>query len=183
MFNELKKLVFIFSLLILSIFSCGSYLLYKSYLSSYKSNFRAYVNANEKNVNSSVIHISPSDLYINSNRIIWEDENKEIIFDGILYDIVSMKNEGGKVILTVISDEQEEEIKKEFSENFKGNADSKTNNSFKLLKQFLALKYISNDDLFEINSNQIINEYQTDRALKLVSVFISTETLPPNQFI
>lgn len=183
MFIALKNVVIIFIFFIISLFSCGSYLLYKTYLCSYKSNFRTYINANKKNVNHSIICITPSELYVNSNRIIWEDENKEVIYDGVLYDIVNMKYEGGKVILTAVSDEQEQEIKKQFAENFEENSNSKTNSSLKLLKQFLALKYTSNDDLLKINSHQILNEYQTDPVFKLEPVFISTETLPPNQFV
>lgn len=179
----MRKLTLIFIFSILSIFSCGSYLLYKSYLCSYKSNFREYININKKNVSHSTIRITPSELYVNSNRIIWEDENKEVVYDGVLYDVFNIKCQNGQVVLTLISDTQEQEIKKQFAENFKENSSNQTHNSLKLLKQFLGLKYISNDDVLKINSSQILNEYQMGLALTLVSVFISTETLPPNRFV
>src|SRR5688572_12023512 len=104
MFTALKKTITIFLFTLISIFSCGSYLIYKSYLHSYKSDFKAYINSNKKDIKLSTILINPSELYVNSKTIIWEDENKEVIHKGVLYDIVSIKNQNGKVVLFALSD-------------------------------------------------------------------------------
>lgn len=183
MFTALKKTVTIILFSLISIFSCGSYLIYKSYLYSYKSDFKAYINTNKKDIKLSTILISPSELYVNSKTIIWEDENKEVIHQGVLYDIVSIKNQNGKVVLFALSDCKEQEFKKQFAENFNESSSKSTGNTLKLLKQFLALKYVSSDASLVFNNTSILNEYKRGSCFKPEPVFISTETLPPNLFV
>src|SRR6201988_4861 len=107
MFITLKKSVNILLLIIISILSCSTFFIYKTYLHAYKSEVRSFINQGVDTNCTSIISINPSDLYVSTNNITWEDENKEVIYRGTLYDVVSVKNENGKVILTVISDSQE----------------------------------------------------------------------------
>lgn len=180
MFIIVKKIACIVLFIITSVLSSGCFLIYSGYLCHYKSDIRRCIDADRRSINKSVISINPSELYIDSKTISWEDGNKEIVYKEVLYDIVNVKNEKGKVILTVVSDIQEQELKKQISESIDDNLSTPTNNSLKLLKQFLAFKYISDNDLLLLRQNSISEKYRMNYDVKIVPVFINTETLPPN---
>lgn len=183
MFIALKKSVNIFLLLIIAVLSCGSFFIYYTYLYAYKAEVRKFINHNADKNCTSVISINPSELYVNTKNITWEDENKEIIYKGVLYDIVNIKNGKGKVFITAISDIQEQEIKKQFSDNFEEMASNQTKNPLKLLKQFFALKYISSNETLELKQYLLISDYQIAETLKLKPIFLTVEIIPPNKFV
>lgn len=155
-----------------------------SFLSSYKKEFRAYLSVNKENLHTSEISINPNELYKNSKHIIWEDDNKEIVYNGVLYDVVSVQNNKKNVILTVFSDTQEENIKKQFAANYDDESNKTTNKPMKLLKQFLTLKYLSQTSDFintPATTDIIINN--KDYPFYLSEGFLTQETPPPNFFI
>lgn len=149
----------------------------------YKREVRNYIKQNTNHNNTSIILINPSELYINTKNITWEDENKELVYNGILYDIVNIKNQNGKVLIAAISDMRELEIKREFAENFSGKSEGHSHHSLKLLKQFLALKYLSSDESLELQNNLMAVHYQINGGFKPESGFVAIETLPPNYFV
>jgi hypothetical protein len=176
-----KKLISIFLIVFIVVFSLGGFLIYSAYLSSYKSSYKTFIKKEQSNLYLNKLSINPSELYVNSKTIIWEDGNKEIIKDGNLYDIISVDFENGKVTLTVISDNKELELKKQFTHFFKEDYSQPSNNLAKLLKQFFCLKFLStiavavNSKLF----NSTIS-YTPYFLLKIKSVFLILEVPPPN---
>jgi hypothetical protein len=169
----------IFTLIIISVFSAGSFFIYSGYLASYKANYKAFIN--KKNVLATKISINPSQLYTNSNTLVWEDDNKEVVFNGVLYDVVSISSNKGKVVLTVLSDLEELEIKKNFASTFDVHSDQSTSNPIKLLKQFFALKYLNDMNAsFELCSPKDIQLSYTEYSFSIQAVFLSKETLPPS---
>jgi hypothetical protein len=178
----LKKTALILSVMLIVVFSTGSFFVYKCFLQSYKKEFKSYISLNKKTTATTIIKINPSQLFTNSNTITWEDENKEVIYNGILYDIVYIENKKGKVYLTVVSDFQETELKKQFASIYSVNSNSSTKNPFDLLKQFLALKTIFQNSETYINPFPIkcfsIKNYST--LFKLQTIVLNQETPPPD---
>ena len=177
----MKRVSIIFSFILITVFSTGSFFLHKSYLKSYKKEFKSFIFKNKKKANYSTIKINPSELYTNSKTIIWEDENKEVIYKGVLYDIVCMKTIGVKVELTVVSDEQEMKLKKQFASLFDIDSNKTTKDPFDLLKSFFALKYIATSSSANIcNYELVLNTTHTYRVFKISKGFNSQTNPPPN---
>lgn len=177
----MKKITIIFSFFLISVFSVGSYFLHKLYLKNYKKEFKSYVFKYKKESAFTIIDINLGELYINSIAITWEDDNKEVIYQGILYDIVSIEISVRKIRLTVVSDKQEMELKKQFASAYDINSNSTTKNPFDLLKNFFALKYIVNNSEIEFN-NSIANYVSPNTYLlfQIKTMVIYQETPPPD---
>lgn len=161
----------------------GSYFLHQLYLKSYKREFKAYVSNHKEQKAFSTITINPSELYSNSTKIIWEDEYKEVVYKGILYDVVKVNGKGLTVELIVVSDQQEMELKKHFAMMYDVNTREKTKGPFDLLKNFLALKYIASCP--DINFSNIV--FSVDNlylaySFQINSTIIYLETPPPQFF-
>jgi len=162
------------------VLSTGSYVVSKLYLNSYKKDFKAYIFKNKKTISYTKIEIIKNQLYKNSKNLVWEDENKEIVYCGHLYDIVDIQIVNEKVVLTVVSDKQEMNLKKQFASIYNENDIKNTNQSSKLLKHFLALKCIntSNVELELLKDNVLKNPF-IDIEYKTINMFLSQETPPP----
>jgi hypothetical protein len=176
----LKKLTIIITLFLITVLTTGSYVVSKLYLNSYKKDFKAFVFKNKQVITLTKIEISKNQLYKNSKNLVWEDENKEVVFNGNLYDIVDIQLVNKKVILTVVSDKQEMNLKKQFASIYTENDFKNTNQSSKLLKQILSLKCVCNNDVFEfINGTYVISFFQSNRFVIQTGVQC-VETPPPN---
>lgn len=157
--------------------------MHKCYLSSYKKEFKSFISQNKKTTATTIIQINPSELYTNSNSVIWEDENKEVIYKGVLYDVIHMENKNGKVLLTAVSDFQETKLKKQFASTYDVNSEPSTKNPFELLKQFLTLKTIISSlnttiQLFPVSNFSL----QKTVSFYLCTIVLNQETPPPNFF-
>ncbi len=161
----------------------GSYFLHQLYLKSYKKEFKAYISKYKEQSAFSTITINPSELYSNSKHIIWEDEYKEVVYKGILYDVVSIKGKGLTVELTVVSDHQEMQLKKEFASLYDVSSNQKTKEPFNLLKTFFALKYLAtHSDISFNNSSSIFKIFGLFQNIQINSIVINLETPPPQFF-
>jgi hypothetical protein len=87
----LKKITIILTLLIVIVLITGVFLMSKLYLNSYKKEFKTYVLKNKKSIAFKTLQINFNQLFKNSDHLIWEDDNKEIIYNGELYDIISIQ--------------------------------------------------------------------------------------------
>jgi len=166
---------------LISVFSTGSYFLHLVYLGNYKKEFKEYILKNKKETAFTTIHINLNELYANSASLTWEDENKEIIYKGTLYDILSIEKVGFVVTLKVVSDKQEMELNKQFASVYDINSSTTTKHPFELLKKFFALKYIIHNTSFEFNSSLIpCISPNTNLSFKIATVLIPQETPPPD---
>lgn len=153
------------------------------YLSSYKKEFKSFIAQNKKATATTVIQIYPSELYTNSNSIVWEDENKEVFYKGVLYDVIHIENKNGKVLLTAVSDFQETILKKQFASIYDINSEPSTKNPFELLKHFLTLKTIVHNPiralhLFPISSFSFLNYF----SFRLSAIALNQVSPPPDFF-
>ncbi len=151
----MKKASVIFSFILIILFSTGGFLIHHCFLTTYKKEFKSYLQKNKNPQAYTIINITPSELYTNSKNITWEDNNKEVFYEGNLYDIISYKTKGLLIELIVISDKQEMDLKKQFSQLFDLSSQSKTKEPFSLLKNFLALKYLVNSSFCNINKTEL----------------------------
>jgi hypothetical protein len=120
-------------------------------------------------------------LYTNSINVTWEDENQEIVYRGILYDILEIKSEGRRLAIIAVSDEQEMLLKQEFSELYVSNGFQHCKNPFQLLNHFLSLKTViyTYDFCFEKVPDSKL-WIASSEMFQLTAVFISQETPPPD---
>lgn len=177
----MKNIAIICCFILITVFSAGSYFVYLGYLNSYKKEFKSYIFQNKQKTISTVLLINPSELYTNSTCLIWEDENKEIIYKGILFDILQIKSSGKKVAITVISDQQEMMLKKRFNEMFDSESNKTTKNPFSLLKNFFAFKYIINDPYVNFKINEVnLTLFYSSKVFQLFPVYLSQDTPPPD---
>lgn len=137
----MKKLFAILSLTCVLVFSLGSFFIYKVYLRSYKKEFRSFINS--QNQDQLITYSVPkNELYISSENMTWEDDNKEVIIHGKLFDVVKTMNLHDQVILSLLPDVRELQLKKEFAELY--NDSTKNSSPFmNLLKQMLSLKFVN----------------------------------------
>lgn len=178
----MKKITIIVTLSVICFLSLGSFLLYKGYLKAYKSDFKAYINLNKQHLPLVKYSILKSELYVNTNLIQWEDENKEIVIEGKLYDIISKTSTNNTIVLDLLEDTKEYELKKEFANSFDVEH-SKSNSPIKLLKQFLALKCITVPHFEFQDFNLYSNFKPIDHTNFIIStIFLFKETPPPNIF-
>ncbi len=177
----MKKAIIIFSFILISIFSIGSFLIYFTYIYLYQNAYHTYIKQNKEVLNTTKVFLNPSELFANSSTITWEDNNNEIIMNGVLYDVISVSSEKGRVTLTVLSDYQEAVMKKEFASTYDASSSKSTSTPIKLLKQFLSFKFVT--DSYSLSNEQITvglrfcNRY----TFILRDVYISLETPPPSE--
>lgn len=178
----MKKLAVIFSFILIVVFSVGSFFIHQVYLNKYKQEFRSYLFSNKKETAYTNITIHKNQLYKNSSSIMWEDDNQEIVYQGVLYDIISIKQFGVYVRLSVVSDMQEMELKSKFAALFNCSSNNnKTKAPLELLKNFFAFKYIVNNSLMEFKNSTIKRcSPNTKLLFQITEVVIQQETPPPD---
>jgi hypothetical protein len=175
----LKKITIIITLFLITVLSTGSYVVSKLYLKSYKKDFKAFVFKNKTIIAHTKIEIHKNQLYKNSKQLVWEDDNKEVVYKGHLYDIVDIQVVNDKVVLTVVSDTQEMNLKKQFASMYNENDVNQSSQPAKLLKQLLSLKGICHNDVFEfIKTTNVISFFQSNRFVIQTGVQC-VETPPP----
>lgn len=175
----MRKASYIIALSLITVFLTGHYFIYKSVLNSHKTAFKTYIRSHYAKTEK--IEISPSELYTNSKKLTWLDENKEICLNGVMYDLLSIKNSGTKVILCVVNDKDEKELmnlyQKQFNDIYEsGNTGKKNNN---LVKDLLSLKF------FQKNSGTITlysreNNYPFIQNSSIILCYLTVFTPPPN---
>ena len=161
----------------------GSYFLHQIYLKGYKKEFKAFISKQKTKSDFSTITINPSQLYTNSENVVWEDEFKEVVYKGVLYDVVSINGKGLTVELSVVSDHQEMELKKQFASLYDVSSQEKTKGPFDLLKNFFALKFLAaNSDIYFNNVVFSVGNLMIFQVFQITSTVISLETPPPQFF-
>lgn len=176
----MKKTVVIFSLILITILSVGSFFIHCCYLTSYKKEFRAFLLNQQCRKNYTLLQINPSQLYSNNSSLQWKDENKEVVYKNKLYDIVSINFTGTTITLMLVSDEQETNLKQQFASMFDVGALQQTKTPLHILKRYLDLKCIINSLSF---NNRVIevcaNSCFTTYNCFIYQVVISCESPPP----
>jgi hypothetical protein len=177
----LKKATIIFSFFLISVFSIGGYLVHRLYLHNYKKEFKAYVSRIKESTSFTTIDINPSELYVNSKRIAWEDENKEVVYKGILHDVVSIKGKGLSVELTLISDHEEMKLKKDFAGLYDVTTSGSSKKPFELLKNLLSLKYLVQGTGFKLYNAILVQDVSFPKpGFLLICRAILPDAPPPD---
>lgn len=97
-----------------------------------------------------------------------------------MYDIISFKSEGVKVVLTVVEDTHEKELMNKYKEQFDAvhsTSSGKKQNS--LAKDFFAFKYLGNKFISVVIPESELNR-TTRLLLKTIEGFTSYSTPPPD---
>ena len=153
-----------------------------SYLHSYKKEFKSFIKSDRVNTAKQTITIAAKQLYVNSSNIIWEDENQEMIINGVLYDVLDIKMNYSTALITLVSDKQELELKKQFASLYDFSKNKKE--PYPVLKSFFSLKSVLNSSNFEFRNHVAqMTETFLDSIYKTVTVYYSQETPPPNLLV
>ena len=144
----MKKALYITITGLILVFLMGHFVAYKYIGYIHKSEFKKHLKTNVHKVEE--IEINPSQLFADSKTMRWKDGNTEVEIDGEMYDIVSIRNAGTKVILNVVMDK----VEKEQFEKYKKQAGSIYHNSNSgkqnALKDLLNLKVTLNSTSTEV---------------------------------
>lgn len=143
----MRKLSYIIVFSLITVFITGHYFIYKTVLNSHKKEFKAYINANYAKIEK--IEILTNELYANSSKITWMDNNQELCINGMMYDILSITKMNSGYVLNVVKDKEEKELMYRYQNQFNelyNNGDTGKNNT-NLIKDFLSLKYFQNSCL------------------------------------
>lgn len=174
----MRKASFIIALSLITVFLTGHYFIYKSVLKSHKKEFKTYIRTHFAKIEQ--LAINPSQLYTNNQEMIWLDNNKEVCFNGVMYDIVSIKSAGTKVVLNVVKDKDEKELmnryNKQFNDIYENGNTGKKNNS--LLKDFLSLKFFQKS-FSKINLFTAEYNYSYPFQSNICLVYLAVQTPPP----
>lgn len=176
--HKLKRASYIIISTLLVLFFTSNYFFYRLVDKNHKKEFKAYVLSNY--AKTEIIEINPSELFTNSNRITWKDENKEILFEDDIYDIVSYKSVGKKVQLIVVNDKQEKELMNKYKAQFNNELNNSSNNKHKIgAKDFFNFKYLTHK---KISINLIASgiHYSGQKKHKTINGFSTILTPPPN---
>jgi hypothetical protein len=111
--------------------------------------------------------------------MLWQDENKELIYKNMLYDVVRVGRVDKKIILFVIPDNIEKKLVASFGDSFNNSQSESTNTCIKLLKQFFSLKYVAGLTSMSLGTVLCFDEHDTHYILKLKSIVLLGEILPP----
>ena len=162
------------------VLATGSYFFYKAHLISYKNDYRLYTSSNSSNITKKVITINKNDLYKNFANLIWEDNNKELVFNKHLYDVLEVKLITNEIEITLVSDEEEQHLKNQFEDSYRDDLAKKKDSPAKMLKQFLDLKCLVFFNQSKTNTCFFnINKTNTAYYFKVTKVYLAQETPPP----
>ncbi|MGE0567996.1 MAG: hypothetical protein AB7O73_08600 [Bacteroidia bacterium] len=102
------KYLFVGFFILLLAFSIGKYSLFTSYLHFKKIEFRQLTISN--NTSKKTLTIPLENLFVNESGFEWENNNKELVIDGIYHEVLSITKFDNKAHITIIEDKAENEL-------------------------------------------------------------------------
>jgi hypothetical protein len=115
-------------LMIFFLYNTGSYIMYVISARQLKQEVKAYINTHP-GVADVVFTFDLDNGKVTDNSFYWEDDGEEFSYKGSMYDVVSLRQEGGKLFLKCIDDKREKELKSSMAKMNRNNK-NKTNFSF-----------------------------------------------------
>lgn len=164
------------------VLTTGGYFFHKAHLISYKKEFKSYIKVHKNNIPTTQLTINGNELYVNTKKIVWVDDNKEIYYNGKLFDVITITHQQNKVVLTLLSDENEQKLKEDFASLYNNDEIEKSNHKpIKLLKQLLSLKYLGTSLVnFKFIQTAKTPYFVNNLNDGICTVFLNKETPPPN---
>lgn len=155
----LKKISLILLIFVLAYSQVGYYFVSRHYQALHKEVIKEKILSQLKEEELKIISVSD-----NHQQIYWEEEGKEFLFKGEMYDVVKTKTVDGEVMLYCINDKKERELVDNYNLITKHNSSSDKkgkntiDNSFNLFVYQdettgeSCVKYLSNN-FYSINFN------------------------------
>lgn len=172
----MKKAGFILIGLALTIFVTGHFFIFRISQASHKKEFRSFM---LQNLDQAIkIDITPSELYSSSAKIKWVDDNKEVVINDQVYDVLGFKNSGTTVSLFLINDSKEKDLINNY-ELLSNSINNTTSPGSELVKDFLSLKYLPDSLIGILPVSYDLSTSFPAYVADLASVFISLENPPP----
>lgn len=123
-----------------------------------------------------VLSISVADY--EAGKLLQRINEREIRFQGKMYDVVKEERQDGKLIFSCIHDEKEDELNKEFSNEVRKNLDSKsaTNPLTNLLQ---LIQYAETGKKVNVSSPEQKNSYSNFCVIQHSQIDLQVLTPPP----
>ncbi len=110
-----------------------------------------------------------------SDKIVWEEENKEFSIEGVLYDVARIKKIDGKTFLYCINDKKEKQLLDSLAKAVNANHSNKQEKN--RIKSFL-VDLVCLNDLEEPGSFSVLSAYSSFNV-SIVSSFEEIHSPPP----
>ncbi len=175
----MKKKPFIFIIIFFLVISVCNYGLFNLFLNNYKIDFRVHIEDKTEKITDK-IQLKTSQLYINFNKIKWEDSNQEVRINGVLYDIASIKTKDSISELFLVIDEEEDEVKKKFALIYDDSVSEKSNSPIQIIKGFLKFNYLNPYCNFNFLFKKLTEKTKDNSSYCSLSAYLTVETPPPN---
>jgi hypothetical protein len=119
-------------------------------------------------------------LIIESDQLVWEEEGKELMIEGTLFDVKEIKQlENGKIEIIGLFDQQETEIKKLASDI--AASSSSTETTAKLSAQLFSITFYFQPTVLPvfISPDVYSSAYQVRKPDYLIDTYLSIHCPPP----
>jgi hypothetical protein len=155
----------------------GYYLIYSLYQQELKTEMKVFLKQNKSSQFGTKFEFPINNGQVADAKFSWEEEGAEFRYQHELYDVVSLEQKEGKLIIVCIKDNDENQLEKQLNEIHKTNkpVNSKTDlNSFKFFSVFYLEK--SNCYFEFCNKKKFIFPVNTSN---LTATFFDIQLPPP----
>lgn len=111
----------------------------------HKSEFREFLKNNSDKYKVEHLQIPITELHVNTKKVTWLHDNKEIKLGSETYDVIEVKKSGKQYVLSIVLDKEEKALFKKYQQQANSiyNNQSDKNGNQNLVKDFFGLKYMT----------------------------------------
>ncbi|WP_317897014.1 hypothetical protein [Aurantibacillus circumpalustris] len=106
---KLKTTLFSFFLILITLLIAGRFLFFISYIATQKTAFRSEL-IQHSFKEARTIEVSATDLFQDKNGLVWKENNKELLIDGVYHEVICIKQMGNNVLVSLLEDKEENRL-------------------------------------------------------------------------
>lgn len=154
----------------------GYHFIYSLYQQELKTEMKTYLSANRASEFGTIFEFTLNNNKVVDSGFTWEEENVEFRFNQDLYDIVHIEKKEGKLLVTCLKDNDENQLEKQINEIHKNNKPFNSKTAQQTVKFFSSF-YLPNQDR-KFDTKELKEVFKT-RYLMLLNSSFSKIQLPP----
>lgn len=174
---KLLKKLFPYSLLLIISLTAFRFIFFISFVQSQKTNFREDVLHNNQNLVSEIKFLN-TDAFINKNGCEWHENNKELVVNGIYYEVISVTKLKNSVLVKVIADKNENDL---FKNYYSLNNNTKQD-YVNLVKMLLSFVYVCYNNTIQIIPSFFNLSTKTQTNTQFLDFYYFLKQIKPPQF-
>ncbi len=173
---KLQRITIIFTLALMTIFSAGSFIVFKILKLQIHSEMREMIRNGNSGKKTLTIIVNQN----NERNLTWLEDD-EFIYNGEFYDVVSFKVSGSTTELLVVNDGKEKKLFEGIAVFQKGDENGNAAATLTQLGKLLTLKYMGEEKLNPSPEFKLLlTEFISEDLLDVPSVFIGSASPPPD---